>query len=376
MRYRELGTTGLRVSELGVGCARLGGMLTQGTSRKEELALLGAALDAGINFFDTSDLYSQGESEALLGRAFRRRRSEVVIATKGGYLVTAGRRHVARVKPLLRPVVQRLGIRRPGGAGHGAPLAQDFSPDHLRSAVEGSLRRLGTDTIDLYQLHSPPCRVIESDELTGVLSELRVEGKIRHFGIAADAPQDVRNFDRQAGVASLQIPFSVLEHDGAAPVFRKAAEHGVAVIARSCYAAGLFRDELSETDLRALTPDADRIIALRRAAALLGRPLLEAALHFDLAVEQVSVTLLGMRKTAHLAGNLELYTRRSLSDDERAVLTSAAVAPASEDGVEATDLDRWNTADHGVRGHRPGDDRSGADDGSGPDVDPREDDRT
>jgi aryl-alcohol dehydrogenase-like predicted oxidoreductase len=324
MRYRDLGTTGVRVSEIGVGCSRLGGVFAPGTSMKEELAFLGAALDAGINFFDTSDFYSQGESEVLLGKAFRRRRSEVVIATKGGYLVPAGRRRIARLKPLLRPVVQRFGVTRRGGAGEDrGPLAQDFSPVWIRSAVEASLRRLATDTIDLYQLHSPPRSAVEGDDLVSVLADLQREGKIRHFGLAADAPQDVMHFERQCGIASLQIPFSLLQHDGAAPLIQRASKQGVGVIARSCYAAGLFREDVSEAELREQTPDAGRIIELRRAADQLGRPLLEAALQFDLAVEQISVTLLGMRSAAHLSGNLALYGRPPLSEDERAALAAA-----------------------------------------------------
>jgi aryl-alcohol dehydrogenase-like predicted oxidoreductase len=103
-------------------------------------------------------MYSQGESEALIGRAFRRRRHrEIVIASKAGYCLPARRMLAARLKPFLRPLIQLLKIRRdrlPAGA-RGA-LAQDFSPGYLRKAVEGSLRRLRTDYLDLFQLHSPP----------------------------------------------------------------------------------------------------------------------------------------------------------------------------------------------------------------------------
>src|SRR6185436_3046614 len=100
--------------------------------------MLGAARDAGINFFDTADMYSQGESESLLGRAFRGNRDQVIIASKAGYCLPKRRRWVVRIKPIVRPVIRLLGLRRdqlPSGAR--GELAQDFSPGYLRSAVEG-----------------------------------------------------------------------------------------------------------------------------------------------------------------------------------------------------------------------------------------------
>src|SRR5260221_14628991 len=114
-----------------------------------------------MNFFDTADMYSQGESEMLLGRAFRRQRPQVIIASKAGYCLPAQRRVIARLKPFVRPLIKLLGIKR-----HRLPvavrgsLAQDFSPTYLRRAVEGSLRRLRTDYLDLLQLHSPPADVV------------------------------------------------------------------------------------------------------------------------------------------------------------------------------------------------------------------------
>ena len=323
MRYRALGATGLLVSEIGIGCSRIGGVLAPGASRKDELALLGAAADAGINLYDTSDLYSQGESEILVGKAFRHRRSDVLIATKGGYVVPSGRRMLARVKPIIRPVVQRLGIRPPRGpAQGGVALAQDFSPAHICTAVEGSLRRLGTDHIDLYQLHSPPRSVVESAELAGALEQLHAQGKIRHFGIAADTAGDVMGFDQHPGVASLQVPFSLLEQHEAHALLQRAAEHGVGVISRSCYAGRLAQRRPVRAGAARETPDWEQILRLRQAALTLGRPLLEAALQFNLAVEHAAATLLGMRTPEHLRDNLRLYSTAPLDPDELAVLAS------------------------------------------------------
>src|SRR3984957_11605575 len=184
--HRRFGRTELNVSEFGLGCARIGGIFKREPG--DFLNILSAALDAGINFFDTSDIYSQGESERLLGRAFRHRREQVVIASKAGYVLPAQRRIVARPQPLVRPLIGLLGLRRHhlSSAVRGAP-AQNFSPAHLVRAVEGSLRRLGTDHLDLFQLHSPPTAVIELSDWVETLDGLKRKGKIRYYGISCDS---------------------------------------------------------------------------------------------------------------------------------------------------------------------------------------------
>src|SRR4051812_18267662 len=108
IRQRRFGATDLMVSEFGLGCARIGGIFKTGP--QEFVGLLSAALDAGITFFDTSNIYSQGESEQLIGRAFRHRRDDVVIATKAGYVLPSQRRMIARIKPFVRPVIRALGL--------------------------------------------------------------------------------------------------------------------------------------------------------------------------------------------------------------------------------------------------------------------------
>src|SRR5262249_52496909 len=127
MRYRPFGSTGLSVSVLGFGCSRIGGVFSSSTQR-EELALLRDATEAGINFFDTADVYSHGQSEILLGKAVKGRRRDVIIATKGGYLLAPQSQLLSRAKPLIRPVVHALGLRRPTArSGPAGLMAQDFS---------------------------------------------------------------------------------------------------------------------------------------------------------------------------------------------------------------------------------------------------------
>jgi aryl-alcohol dehydrogenase-like predicted oxidoreductase len=324
MKRRPFGSTGLEVSAIGIGCSRIGGVGNR-TSRAEELAMLQEAADAGINFFDTADIYAQGQSERILGQALRRRRSEVVIATKGGYVLPSGRRLLARVKPLARPAVRvlRSGNSAPVGRAPAA-MAQDFSPRHLRVAVEGSLRRLRTDYIDVYQLHSPDRAAVASGEYVAVLEALRGQGKILHFGVAADDPEDVVDYDAHPGISSLQVPFNLVYQDAMRVVFPKAKAHSVAVIARSCYAAGLLGDGVPESTLRAADPNWTEFVRIRAISETLGRPLLETALQFSLAAEPIAVTIIGMRTRAHLRENLRNAAARPLSADELASLTRAS----------------------------------------------------
>jgi aryl-alcohol dehydrogenase-like predicted oxidoreductase len=309
------------VSAIGIGCSRIGGVSGQGSSRTEEERMLQEAADRGINFFDTADIYAQGRSEVRVGRALRHRRSEVVIATKGGYVLPSGRRLLARVKPLARPLLRatKIGNRTAVARGPGM-MTQDFSPGHLRAAVEASLRRLGTDYIDVYQLHSPGRSVVEDGEYVGVLEVLRAEGKLLHFGIAADDPADVPNFDAVEGLASIQLPFNLVYQDASRVVLPKASEHGTAVIARSCYAAGLLDDEVSESTLRAMDPNWTEFVRVRAAVHELGRPLLETALQFCLAIRPIAVTIIGMRTRAHLRENLRHLAAAPLSTSEIASL--------------------------------------------------------
>src|SRR5579871_6674816 len=165
MRYNSFGKTGLQVSEIGFGCARLGGIIAQSASKREPVDALQRAYEQGITFFDTADMYTQGESETLLGRAFAGKRDKVIIASKAGYCLPSQRKLVARIKPLVKPVVRMLGIKRQSlPTGVSGKLSQDFSADYLTGAIEASLRRLNTDHLDLFQVHSPSTEVIASGE--------------------------------------------------------------------------------------------------------------------------------------------------------------------------------------------------------------------
>jgi aryl-alcohol dehydrogenase-like predicted oxidoreductase len=323
MQYRRLNAAIPRVSMIGFGCARLGGMF-HGESTASTLNTLAAALDAGINFFDTADMYCQGESERLLGRAVRGRRGQAVIATKTGYRLPSRARFASRLKPVLRPVVRRLGPRR-AGIPHAVrgDLSQDFSPASIVSAAHQSLKRLGTDYIDLYQLHSPPAEVLERGEWLPPLERLKRDGAIRSIGVSCETAADALICLRFPEVSTLQVRLSLLDQSALAEALPRAREHGVGVIARECYGGGLYAwpDDPARVYGIASNPAAaeETLTELRRFRAIadrFGQSLPDLALGFALATEGVSVALLGMRTDAHLRDNVQRAERAPLSSEE------------------------------------------------------------
>jgi len=306
MRLRPFGKTSLLVSEFGLGCARIGGVFQ--SSPKTFIDLLVGANDAGINFFDTADMYSQGESEKLIGKALRSRRDRIIIASKAGYALPAQRRLAAVLKPILRPAVQLLKIRRdqlPSGS-RGA-ITQDFRPDYLRRAVEGSLRRLRTDYLDLFQLHSPGVAAIESREWQPALEELKRVGKIRYYGIAVDTIEAGLAALRCPGVSSVQFTLSLLEQRSATELFPLLLAQGVGGIAREVLANGLLVKAAADIDLKKFcnSPEEEalrtaQLARLRSDEAQGGPAVLRRALEFPGSVDGVSVTLLGARNIEQL----------------------------------------------------------------------------
>jgi len=223
MRYRELGSTGLRVSEVGFGTWGIGGdtlgAIAYGPAdESKSRSALSRAVDLGINFFDTSDFYGFGRSEELLGEVLRPVRSDVVIATKVGLLDAKG--------------------------------AQDFSADHIERSLEGSLRRLQTDYVDLYQLHDPPIPLLRADSSTiGTLERLRASGTIRVFGISLRNPLDGLPAIRDLGFQCLQVNFNLLDQraidDG---LFGVCEARNIGVIVRTPLVFGFLTGRYSAED--------------------------------------------------------------------------------------------------------------------------------
>jgi len=306
MRLRAFGNTDLQVTELGLGCARIGGVFQGDTLGFERLIAM--ARDAGINFFDTADMYSQGESETLLGRAFRGQRAQVVIATKAGYTLPARRKLAGHLKPILRPIIQALRVRRDRlPASTRGVIAQDFSPAYLVRSLEASLRRLQTDYVDLFQLHSPPTSVVERGEWEPALEGLKRAGKIRHYGIACDTLETGLAALRFPGVSSLQFTFSLLEQQALETLLPETQKRGVASIAREILGNGLLVKDAGEIDFSKYCSSPEelerrpkQLTELRQRAAERELSLPRMAMEFASRANGVSVALVGARTPQQL----------------------------------------------------------------------------
>jgi aryl-alcohol dehydrogenase-like predicted oxidoreductase len=237
MRYRELGSTGLLVSEIGFGAWGIGG-LTEGatsygaTDDAESRRTLRTAFEAGITFYDTSDIYGYGHSEELIGLELGDVRQKIVIASKVGFT-----RHLG---------------------------PHDLSADHIRRSLEGTLRRLRTDYLDLYQLHSPSLDLVRSSNAVDVLKELKAAGLIRAYGISLKAPEDGLAAIEEFGFRSIQVNFSLVDQrivkNG---LLEAAALRRAGIIARTPLCFGFLTGTLREAgfrseDHRAAWPESQR----------------------------------------------------------------------------------------------------------------------
>lgn len=170
---------------LGLGCARLGSVL--GRDQAHSFALVQAAFDRGIRFFDTANIYGQGESERILGAALDNRRKQATIVTKAGQYFPAWMRVAKPFKSIIAPLIRRAGAgRHMVSRVRQAPLPQNFSDHFLRASVEASLRRLKTDYADIVLLHSPPADVIAKGDALGSLERLREIGNAVRIGISCE----------------------------------------------------------------------------------------------------------------------------------------------------------------------------------------------
>jgi aryl-alcohol dehydrogenase-like predicted oxidoreductase len=222
MHYRELGRTGWKISEIGFGAWAIGGDAWGRTDDAESLRSLHRAIDLGVNFIDTADVYGDGHSERLVARLRRERREEIIVATK------AGRR--------LSPHV-----------------AEGFTRANLSAFVERSLTNLETDALDLLQLHCPPSAVYDMPEVFGILDDLVAEGKLRHYGVSVERVDEALRAARYPGVQSVQIIFNMFRLKPAEEFFPVAREKGIGILARVPLASGLLSGKLSRASAFAAT---------------------------------------------------------------------------------------------------------------------------
>jgi aryl-alcohol dehydrogenase-like predicted oxidoreductase len=299
----RLGTSGLRVSPIAFGAWQLGGEWGEFDER-EAIAAVRHARDLGVNLFDTAQGYGFGASERLLGRALRddldARRDEVVIATKGGL--------------------------RLGDDG----LVRDSSPGWLRAGVEASLRALGVDHVDLYQVHWPDPEVPFA-ETAGALEELVWEGKIRHVGVSNFDRAQMAEFSSTRPAETLQPPYSLLRRDVEEDGLSYCLEYDVGVLVYGALAHGLLTGGMTEQttfapgDWRAESPDFhgqafERNLKIARelrefAHEVLDCSVAQLAIAWVLANPAVDTALVGARHPRHIEDSVAA-AGLELSDDE------------------------------------------------------------
>lgn len=285
MKTNRLGQSDLYVSAMGLGC------MTLGTDEAKAAAIIHEALEHGINFLDTADLYEEGRNEEIVGRAIRHRRGNVILATK-------------------------VGNRRiPGQDG----WSWDASKTYIRSAVKESLRRLQTDYIDLYQLHGGTLED-NIDETIEAFEELKQEGVIRYYGISSIRPNVIREYVQRSGIVSVMSQYSILDRRPEESVLPLLAREGISVIARGPLASGILTEHgRSKAERAYLDYSAEELPELHKELmrqTSLTRTLTQTALQYPLAHPAVAAIIPGASSLAQLRQNIAAATSPPLSPQE------------------------------------------------------------
>src|SRR5688572_5089803 len=225
-----LGGTGIRTSSLGLGCARLGSVLTP-MGHGEWLELLRRVLSLGIRHFDSASVSAQGNSEQLIGRAVQGCRSEVCVATKAGQRLTATQTFAARFKTPLRFLAKHCSsVRARVAKQRQAGLNSCFEPGFLQRSLEQSLMRLRTDYVDIFYLHGPSVEVLGRDDVLWCLHRMQASGKARALGVSCESAEQVATCIRLEGISIVQTPLPTQQEHVEA--FAVAAQCGKAILVR------------------------------------------------------------------------------------------------------------------------------------------------
>ncbi len=314
LRKRQLGRSNIEVTEIGLGLWAAGGDEWGPIEDGEILNTIDFALDAGVNFFDTADVYGRGHSEELLGRAMQGRRHRFIVASKIGWLNFDEERR---------------------------QTAYD-SVDKFLAGVETNLRRLRTDYIDVMQSHlnhrDPTMEIF----LEG-FQRLQQQGKIRAYGVSTSDFDYLQQFNHDGHCATLQIDYSILNRTAEAHILPYCREHNIGVIVRGALAMGILADKFSpetrfeEGDFRrrwheepeeyqTFLDDLKKVKALRPLTN--GRTMAQLALEFTLAHPAVTTVIPGAKNARQMRDNLQAGLRPPLADAELAPID--ALVPSGE----------------------------------------------
>ncbi|KAA0966183.1 aldo/keto reductase [Sporosarcina sp. ANT_H38] len=290
MKKRELGKSGLYVSEIGLGCMSLPDDLA--TSK----TIVDAAIHAGINYFDTADLYSGGINEEILGSALKGKRKDIILATKAGNKMNSD--------------------------GNG--WTWDSSKEHIMEAVKNSLLRIGTDYIDVYQLHGGTMEDNVEDTIDAFES-LKKDGLIRQYGISSIRPNVIKRFLDTSSAVSVMMQYNLLDRRPE-EWFPLISEAGASVITRGTIAKGFLTDEglaRAEKANGFVDYNASELTRTVEALSELSEDLHATAIAFVLRDQTVASALIGARTTKQLVDSIIAYEKKA-TDEEIKQLESIA----------------------------------------------------
>jgi myo-inositol catabolism protein IolS len=301
---RKLGRAEVGVSEVGLGTWAMGGDEWGVVEDKESIRAIQRALDLGVNFLDTADVYGSGHSEELIARAVAGvPRDRYVLSSKAGF-----------------DIYSEPGT--PGGAG------QDFTAPYLRRALDESLKRLKTDHIDVYHLHNPSLEVIYQGDALDTLVEQRDAGKIRFIAVSVSNPEEGIACINTGVVDALQLVYNLLNRGPEAELLPMASKHKIGIIVRSPLAFGLltgkykashlfpngdFRSEMPPGWLQGNVHEVDQL----RFLANSGRTLAQAAIAFVLSNPVVSVVIPGAKTVSNVEENVSAANFAPLDQNDR-----------------------------------------------------------
>ncbi len=285
MEYRRLGISELKISRIGFGTMSLE------TGNPDFRKLLLQALDAGINYFDTADMYQQGEVETLIGTAFLNRRDQVILCTKVG------------------------NQWRADGSGW------DWNPSkkYILSSVEQSLKRLQTDYIDLYQLHGGTMED-PIDDVVDAFESLKRAGKIRYYGISSIRPAVIREYVKRSSLVSVMMQYSLLDRRPEEEMLNFLKENKIGVLARGSLAKGLLVGKLPASFFNYSAGEVEKAAhAVRTVSGIRNKPS-DTAIHFVLDNPAISSAVIGIRTETQLAEAVHAGGSPSLNFSQMEIL--------------------------------------------------------
>src|SRR4051812_34707342 len=308
MNYRKLGKTNFNISEISLGTWQVGGKWGSAFDNKTADELLNTAVDNGINFIDTADVYENGLSETAVGRVVRSRSERIYVATKCG----------RQINPHVN---------------------EGYQPKVLQKFVEDSLKRTGLETLDLIQLHCPPTEVFYRPEIFEIFDRLKDQGKILNLGVSVEKVEEALKAIEYSNVTTVQIIFNLFRQRPSQLFFSEARKKDIGIIARVPLASGLLtglfdaKTTFNEQDHRNFNRNGDAfdkgetfsgidynlgLKAVEELKALFPEAtnLAPYALQWILSFEDISCIIPGASKTSHVTSNLSLYDLPKLSSEK------------------------------------------------------------